>query len=89
MADPIQAQYRARMNRLARQIDESLNGRRKPGQAPRLGFILLTAEFGRVEGGRVNYISNGQRGDMIAMLREYLARVEGRYHEPTARDVPQ
>lgn len=89
MADPIQAQYRVRMNRLARQIDEGLNGRKKPGQAPRLGFILLTAEFGRIDGGSVNYISNGQREDMIAMLREYLARVEGRYHEPTAKEVQQ
>ena len=83
MSDPIQAQYRQRMNRLARQIDEGLNGRRKLGKKPVLGFILLTAEFGKIDGGRVNYISNGERADMIAMLREYLARVEGRYVEPT------
>lgn len=81
MTDPIQAQYHARMNRLAKQIDEGLNGRRKLGKKPKLGFILLTAEFGKIEGGRVNYISNGERADMIAMLREYLARVEGRYVE--------
>lgn len=89
MTDPIQAQYRARMNRLAKQIDESLNGRRKPGKKPALGFILLTAEFGKIDGGRVNYISNGERADMIAMLREYLARVEGRYVEFPAPEKPQ
>lgn len=89
MTDPIQAQYRARMNRLARQIDEGLNGRRKPGRPPRVGFVLLTAEFGQIDNGRVNYISNGSREDMIAMLREYLARLEGRYHEPAPNGRPQ
>ncbi|SCX89149.1 hypothetical protein [Paracoccus tibetensis] len=82
MSDPIQAQYVQRMNRLALVIDEKLNGRRKPGRPRQLAFILLTAEFGKIDGGRVNYISNGERADMIAMLREYLARVEGRYVEP-------
>lgn len=82
MSDPIQEQYRQRMTRLAKQIDEGLNGRRRPGKKPVLGFILLTAEFGKIEGGRVNYISNGERADMIAMMREYLARLEGRYVDP-------
>lgn len=84
MTDPIQQQYRARMNRLAKKIDQDLNGTTKPR---RLGFVLLTAEFGRIEGGRVNYISNAERADMIAMLREYLARIEGRYVE--AREGPK
>lgn len=78
---PIQEQYRKQMNRLAKLIDEFFNGRRKPNRKPTVGFILLTAEFGKIEGGRVNYISNGNREDMIAMMREYLARVEGRYSE--------
>lgn len=78
---PIQEQYRKQMNRLAKLIDEFFNGRRKPNRKPTVGFILLTAEFGKIEGGKVNYISNGNREDMIAMMREYLARVEGRYSE--------
>lgn len=78
---PIQEQYRKQMNRLAKLIDEFFNGRRKPNRKPSVGFILLTAEFGKIEGGKVNYISNGNREDMIAMMREYLARVEGRYSE--------
>lgn len=85
MTAPIQEQYRRQMNKLARTIDEYFNGRRKPGRKPRVGFILLTAEFGKIDGGRVNYISNGERADMIAMLREYLARVEGRYSDGTGR----
>lgn len=78
---PIQEQYRKQMNRLAKVIDEFFNGRRKPNRKATVGFILLTAEFGKIDGGRVNYISNGNREDMIAMMREYLARVEGRYSE--------
>lgn len=69
------------MNKLARTIDEYFNGKRKPGKSPKVGFILLTAEFGKIDGGRVNYISNGDRETMITMLREYLARVEGRYSD--------
>lgn len=79
MSDPIQAKYRQQMNQIARQLDEGLNGKRRLGKKPTVGFVLLTAEFGKIDGGRVNYISNGERADMIAMLREYLARVEGRY----------
>lgn len=77
MADPIQQQYRAIMNRMARKIDKWLNGDAKPLQR-KLGFVLLVAEFGKIEDGRVNYISNGEREDMIAMVKEYLARLEGR-----------
>jgi hypothetical protein len=82
MADPIQKKFRDDMNSIGHVLDEVFNGKRKPGRKPKVGFILLTAEFGKITDGRVNYISNGERSDMIAMLREYLARVEGRYHEP-------
>ena len=81
MADPIEQQHHAVMNALARGIDEGLNGPRLPGVKPKIGFVLLVSEFGKIDGGRVNYISNGQREDMLAMLREYLARVEGRYSD--------
>lgn len=76
--DPIQAQYREGMNALANFLDEHFNGGRDP---KRIGFVLLMAEFGKIEGGRVNYISNGERSDMIAMMKEWLARAEGRYQE--------
>ena len=77
MAGRIQPDAHGPMNKLARDIDRGLNGKAK-GADKRYGFILLVAEFGKIEGGRVNYISNGQRPDMIAMLKEYLARCEGR-----------
>ena len=47
----------------------------------RWAFVLLTAEFGVIRDGRVNYISNGEREDMVAMLRELLARFEGQPHQ--------
>lgn len=77
MPDPIQPAAHGPMNKLAREIDRGLNGRSRT-KPRRYGFILLVAEFGKIEDGRVNYISNGEREDMLAMLREYLARVEGR-----------
>ena len=87
MGDPIQEQHREIMNGLAAGIDDVLNGANCPRDQRRIGFILLVAEFGKMEGGRVNYISNGRREDMLTMLREYLARVEGRYAEPDAGAV--
>lgn len=77
MAYPIQEAYRSEMNELAHRIDEWFNGPKQPGVKPKIGFVLLVAEFGKIEGGRVNYISNGERESMIAMTKEYLARAEG------------
>lgn len=89
---PIEPEAQGLMNALAAVIDDVLNGpppASLPGLPParrsrRWGFVLLVAEFGRIENGRVNYISNGEREDMVAMLREYIARLEGRVaDEPT------
>lgn len=82
MTAPIQAAYRQQLNDLAKAIDVILNGDERP---KRLGFCLLMAEFGKIDGGRVNYISNGDRADMIAMVKEWLARAEGRYSEQEGR----
>lgn len=81
MADPIQARYRAQMNDLARELDQRFN---PPPSARTVGFALFSFEFGKTEGGRVNYISNGNREDMIAAVKEWLARAEGRM-----ADVPE
>lgn len=78
MPEPIQSEYRQQMNRLAEILDCHLNGT-LPGPARKVAFVLIMAETGKIEGGRVNYISNGHRADMVAMLRELLARFEGRY----------
>ena len=85
MSDPVQPKYTQFMNKIARAIDEAFNGKRKPGKEPTVGFVLLVAEFNKIEDGRVNYISNGERADMIAMMKEYIARAEGRYSETGGR----
>lgn len=80
---PIQSAYRAKMNAVAQVLDETFNGTEMPR---RVGFALLVFEFGKSEGGRVNYISNAERSEMLAAMREYLARAEGRYvEEPDTR----
>lgn len=72
MSDPIDSQYRELMNAVATGLNDVLGG---------LGFALLIFEHGKVDGGRVNYISNSNRDDMIAAMREWLARAEGRAHD--------
>lgn len=83
---PIEAEHRANMNAIAEALDEVLNGPKLPGVKRRIGFVLLLSEFGKMEGGRVNYISNGERAEMLTMMKEYLARAEGRVQpEPKTR----
>ena len=82
MTDEIQSEARQAMRELAEFIDRAMNGDERPRK---FGFILLIAEFGKINDGRVNYISNGNRAEMITMLREYLARVEGRVISATTK----
>ena len=69
------------MQGLAYGIDGILNGDRQDplNKGRKYGFVLLVAEFGDIAEGRVNYVSNGDKATMVAMLKEYLARLEGRY----------
>jgi hypothetical protein len=71
---PIQEEYREKMNRLAKLLDEYFN--------PNLdnkttAFVLLIAPFGDDPEGRVNYISNGRRQDMKKMMTEVIKRWGG------------
>lgn len=78
---PIIAEQRERMSLLARALDEQFNGDLR-GHDRKVAFVLLTAKFGDFDGtGRVNYISNGERADIITMMKELIARFEGRYDE--------
>lgn len=77
---PIEAKQRNLMNVLAHAIDEMFN---KDGEPKKVAFVLLTANFGNYEGGRVNYISNGERADIITMMKELIARFEGRHSQDT------
>lgn len=74
---PIEPAFRALMNALAEGVDRILNG--NPPPAPQRwkkknGFVLLAFEFNRTKGGRVNYISNAERRDMVEAMREFLKR---------------
>lgn len=75
MSDQIKAEEN-RMNTLAALIDRALNPHDGP---PTACFVLLVAHFDQISGGRVNYVSNGQRDTVVAMMKEYIARYEGRY----------
>lgn len=61
----------------AESLDEILNGpdwkKRKGNQ---IGFFLAMYPMG--EEGRFNYISNSDKLDVRAMLKEIIARIEGR-----------
>lgn len=78
MPDRIEPKYTEQMNVLAGFLDDTFNGTSKP---KKIAFVLLTAEFDKIDGGRVNYISNGPRDDMLSMMKEMIARAEGRYVE--------
>jgi hypothetical protein len=71
---PIEKQYANAMRSLARVLDETFNHGLK-GEARKVGFCLMIFKFG--EGGRANYISNANRDDVVALLKEQLARFEG------------
>lgn len=79
---PIQAAYRAQMNAIAEGLDDVLNGAARP---KKVGFALFVFEFNRIEGGRVNYISNAERSEMLTAVRAWLARAEGRVIEPEGK----
>jgi hypothetical protein len=72
--EEISVKYRAAMNALARDLDAILNGGRK-GEDRNVCFVLLVGDFNHSS--RINYISNGNRPDIINMLKEITARFEG------------
>ena len=74
---PIQDEYVAKMNGVARVLDEVFNGNLK-GEDRTTGFILLVFPFGEDAGQRCNYISNGaNREDVVALMKEQISYFEG------------
>lgn len=71
---PIQPSLSTLMNDLGRLLNEYL----KPND---LCFALFIFQAGQGDDHRSNYISNTNREDMIATLKEFIARAEGRYVE--------
>ena len=84
---PIEPMQHKRMNELAQFLDHQFNGD-ATGNDRQVGFVLLSFKFGEQENGRINYISNADRADIITGLKELVARFEGRYTEPQG-DKPQ
>jgi hypothetical protein len=73
---PIEPEYHAQMNGLARALDDLFNGSAK-GPDRKVGFVLMIFPFGDGPG-RCNYISNGaDRRDIVIMMKEQIARFEG------------
>lgn len=79
---PIEPGLKELMNVIARTVDDALN----PAilKEKQWGFVLLTFPF-HDHDGRCNYISNAQRADIVVLLREQLARFEGRVPDASGR----
>jgi hypothetical protein len=73
---PIEEAQRDMMNVIASALDDVFNPNKDKKE---ISFLLLTARFGDIKDGRVNYISNADREDTISMMKEIIARFEGRY----------
>jgi len=65
------------MQSIAKALDDAINGSETP---KRNGFVVLLFPFDQVEGARTNYVSNCDRKDMVAALKEVVARFEGQPH---------
>jgi hypothetical protein len=71
---PIQPELHEVMNAIGRLIDETLNPDKKNRK---WGFTLLMFELNTHEG-RMNYLSNAAREDMLTAMKELIANFEGR-----------
>jgi hypothetical protein len=81
MSEPIEDAHREKMNNLAKALDNVLNGPDCPTDAKTVGFFLTVFNFND-DDGKFNYISNADTLDVRAMLRDVLARLEGRMSPP-------
>ena len=79
---PIQKEQHENMNVIAGMLDDIFNGKDCPKGKKKWGFALLVFPFGEPgDQSRINYISNAERQDMLAALKEFIARNEGTYVE--------
>jgi hypothetical protein len=74
---PIQPELHDQMNLIAQALDDLFNGPGGAAKAARpIGFFLTS--FYMNEPSRFNYISNADKLDVRAMLKEITARIEAR-----------
>lgn len=71
---PLDAIHAEKMQRIARRLDHIFNGNKR-GSEREYGFVLMVFPF-RGAVGNCNYISNGQRAQMLELLREQIKRFE-------------
>ena len=62
------------MQGVARGLDTIFNGRDRKKQN---GFVLLVFPFKHTGKATVDYVSNAERKDIVAALKEIIARFEG------------
>jgi hypothetical protein len=80
---PIESSLRVVMNDIARVLDGVLK-EATAGLPYKYGFCLLmfaTGKHPEEADMRMNYIANVDRQDMLAAMKEFIARNEGRYEE--------
>lgn len=68
---PVEVHHLEKMKEMGRRIDEDLNGGVRPRK---VGFVLLMFDMGRK--GRMNYLSNTNREDMLKGLKELVKNME-------------
>lgn len=81
---PIQPELRAIMNDIGRVIAQAMKETAGPGY----GFALLMFGLAGDEKGRMNYLCNCDRGDMLAAMKKFIARAEGRYEGDFTKKRP-
>lgn len=74
---PIQKEQYETMNNVARDLDAIFNGKNCPSKKRKWGFALFVFPFGEAPEGRMNYISNSDRQDMLVAMKEFIDRNEG------------
>lgn len=81
---PIEPALRGIMNDIGRVIAQAM----RETAGPRYGFALFMFGLEGDEKGRMNYLCNCNRSDMIAALKEFIARAEGRYEGDFTKKKP-
>jgi len=79
MTAPIEPKYVSVLQTLGRDLNKLLN----PDGVKRVGFAVLMFDLNTSEG-RMNYISNAQREDMVTAMKEFLSNLEFGEHEGAA-----
>lgn len=75
---PVEERYKEDLRKLGRAIDSAIN----PNGKKINGFVLLMFGLGDLKT-RMNYLSNGEREDVIVALKEFIAQAEGRVNKPS------